>query len=127
MEVIPVIDLKNGSWCAHEAARATPISRSHPLSPHQRAGGRGRRTARLHSFSHLYIADLDAIERRGDHDRTCAGLRHHSPAWNSRVDNGIGDPEAASAWLQRGLGCLVAGSESDKIYGCCRPCTATIA
>lgn len=115
MEVIPVIDLKNGVVVhARGGARDSYQPIRTPLSPTSEPEDVVAGLLRLHSFRHLYIADLDAIERRGDHDRTCAELAARFPGLELWVDNGIGDPEAASAWLQRGVGCLVAGSESQQ-------------
>lgn len=113
MEVIPVIDLKGGLVVhARGGARDSYQPIRTPLSPTSAPEDVAAGLLRLHPFRHLYIADLDAIERRGDHDHTCAALSARFPSLELWVDNGIGDPQAASAWLERGLGCLVAGSES---------------
>lgn len=113
MEVIPVIDLKNGQVVhARGGARDSYQPIQTPLSPTSTPEDIVAGLLRLHSFRHLYIADLDAIERRGDHDQTCAALAARFPGLELWVDNGIGDPQAATVWLERDLGYLVAGSES---------------
>ncbi len=113
MEVIPVIDLKGGQVVhARHGDRASYRPIQTPLSPGSAPADIVAGLLRLHPFRRLYIADLDAIERHGDHDRTCAELAASFPGLELWVDNGIGTPEAATAWLERGLFCLVAGSES---------------
>lgn len=66
----------------------------------------------LHPFARLYVADLDAILGRGDHDDALARLRRAHPALELWVDAGFADPAAATAWQGRGLGRPVLGSES---------------
>src|SRR5580692_1470296 len=68
----------------------------------------------LHSFAALYIADLDAIEGRGDNGAALRRIRHGCPGVSLWVDNGIADPAAAARWLDAGLGSLVLGSETQS-------------
>lgn len=113
MEVVPVIDLKNGVVVhARGGARDTYQPIRTPLSPTSTPEDVVVGLLRLHPFRHLYIADLDAIERRGNHDQTCADLAARFPSLELWVDNGVGDPRTAGAWLERNLDCLVVGSES---------------
>lgn len=113
MEVIPVIDLKRGEVVHARAGRRddyrpikTPLSPS--SSPREVVAG----LMRLFPFRRLYVADLDAIERCGNHDAALALLARENPGLDLWVDNGIGDEATAAAWLDRDLGRLVIGSES---------------
>lgn len=115
MEIIPVIDLKAGQVVhARHGDRASYRPIQTPLSPTSTPTDVVAGLLRLHPFRRLYIADLDAIERHGNHDQTCAELAARFPGLELWVDNGIGTPDAASDWLARGLGSLVAGSESQR-------------
>jgi phosphoribosylformimino-5-aminoimidazole carboxamide ribotide isomerase len=96
MEIIPVIDLKAGEVVhARQGQRATyqPIvSRLSPSSmPREVLAG----LLELHSFTEVYIADLDAIEKQGEHARIIGGLAQRNPAVEFWLDNG----GAASATL----------------------------
>ena len=113
MEVIPVIDLKGGLVVQ---ARAGDRKAYQPLrslladSSAPDAVVRG--LLRLFPFRSLYIADLDAIEGRGDHDAVVARLAEGAPSLDIWVDKGIGSAVAAESWLERNPGRLVIGSES---------------
>lgn len=63
-------------------------------------------------FRRMYIADLDAILGRGDHQRIVEALRRTYPDLELWVDGGFADIDAASAWHAAGLGRPVMGSES---------------
>ena len=121
MEIIPVIDMKGGQVVHARAGRRddyqpiqTPLSSS--STPHDVVTG----FLCLFPFRRLYVADLDGIEGRGNHDVTLAFLARDNPGLDLWVDNGIGDKAAASAWLDRDLGCLVLGSESQAETGLVR-------
>lgn len=66
----------------------------------------------LHAFATLYIADLDAIRRTGDHRDVIARLAARFPHLTLWVDAGISRPDEAAALLDGGAGVVVAGSES---------------
>lgn len=66
----------------------------------------------LHPFARLYVADLDAIQGRGDHRAVLARLQRAHPGLELWVDAGFADPAAATAWQAAGLGRPVLGSES---------------
>jgi phosphoribosylformimino-5-aminoimidazole carboxamide ribotide isomerase len=59
----------------------------------------------------LYIADLDAIERSGEHWVEIQKLATEIPVclW---VDAGVRDPEAIATWMEAGVGRVVVGSET---------------
>ena len=62
-------------------------------------------------FETLYIADLDAIQKHGDHFETVAKLRAAMPHVDIWIDAGIASIEDSARWLELGLDCVI-GSES---------------
>lgn len=115
MEVIPVIDLKGGV-VVH--ARAGDRKAYQPLASPFLEGSAPdavvRALLRLFPFRSLYIADLDAIEGRGDHDAVIARIAEIAPSVDIWVDRGFGSAVAAARWLERNPGRLVIGSESQR-------------
>lgn len=113
MEVIPVIDLKGGRVVRARMGQrekyqpiVTPLSAtSHPLDV-------ARGLLSLYPFQSLYIADLDAIERRGENAAAIDRLNAAFPDVMIWVDNGIAERDAADRWLASGQGRLVIGSEA---------------
>lgn len=125
MDVVPVIDLKGGEVVRAVGGRRDeyrPIET--PLSPSSKPSDVVAGLLRLFPFRRIYVADLDAIERVGDHVSVLAGLAEASPELEFWVDNGIGDADEASAWLAERGGCLVIGSKSqsspDLVRSLCR-------
>jgi len=115
MEIIPVIDLKNGSVVrAHMGQRDQYRPIRTPLSPTSRPVDVLRGLLSIHPFATLYVADLDAIERTGDNRDVLAELTSAAPGLALWVDSGIADRAAAKAWFDAGLGHLVIGSESQS-------------
>jgi phosphoribosylformimino-5-aminoimidazole carboxamide ribotide isomerase len=115
MEIIPVIDLKGGvvvhaSGGSRDGYRPirTPLSATSDPTDVM-AGLLG-----LFRFRRFYVADLDAIERVGDHTASLRALAAMWPFVEFWVDAGVATLDAAQAWLERGIGCLVLGSESQK-------------
>jgi phosphoribosylformimino-5-aminoimidazole carboxamide ribotide isomerase len=115
MEIIPVLDLKGGVVVRarmgerhHYAPIATPLAAtSDPLDV---ASG----LLAVHPFATLYVADLDAIEGRGDNGAALRQIRLGCPSVSLWVDNGIADAAAAARWLNVGIGSLVLGSETQS-------------
>lgn len=114
MEVIPVIDLKDGVVVRARMGQRdqyrpieTPLSPS-TCDPVDVARG----LLSLHPFATLYVADLDAIEGRGDNRATLLRLRAEFPHLALWVDNGICERRQAQDWLDAGFGELVLGSET---------------
>lgn len=113
MEIIPVLDLKGGVVVRARmgerhlyAPIATPLAAtSDPLDV-------ARGLLAVHPFATLYVADLDAIEGRGDNSAALRHIKHGCPGVSLWVDNGIADASAAARWLDAGLGSLVLGSET---------------
>ena len=113
MDIIPVIDIKNGQVVHAQGGRRDsyrPIQT--PLSPTSEPADVAAGLLRLAPFRHLYIADLDAIEGRMPNDTAIRSIAETVPGVELWIDNGIGDAQAASAWLQRWPHSLVIGSES---------------
>jgi phosphoribosylformimino-5-aminoimidazole carboxamide ribotide isomerase len=113
MDVIPVIDIKDGQVVHAQGGRRdsyrpieTPLSAT--STPADVAAG----LLRLSPFRKLYIADLDAIEGREPNDIAIEAISHRIPGIGLWVDSGIANPAAARAWLERFAHCLVIGSES---------------
>jgi phosphoribosylformimino-5-aminoimidazole carboxamide ribotide isomerase len=115
MQVIPVIDIKNGQVVHAQGGRRDsyrPIQT--PLSPTSEPADIAAGLLRLAPFRHLYIADLDAIEGRAPNDAAIHAIAETVPTVELWIDNGIGDAPTASAWLQRWPHSLVIGSESQR-------------
>jgi phosphoribosylformimino-5-aminoimidazole carboxamide ribotide isomerase len=113
MDVIPVIDIKNGEVVHAQGGRRDsyrPIQT--PLSPTSTPSDVAAGLLRLAPFRILYIADLDAIEGRQANDAAIDMITRAAPGVELWVDNGIARADVARAWLQRWPHCLVIGSES---------------
>ena len=113
MRLIPVIDLLSGQ-VVH--ARKGQRSQYRPLESTLCQGSQAETVVGallgLHPFRTLYIADLDAIQRRGSNADAIAGIRRRFPQLELWVDAGIGDEMALQDWIDAGLGVPVIGSES---------------
>jgi phosphoribosylformimino-5-aminoimidazole carboxamide ribotide isomerase len=113
LKLIPVIDLLGGH-VVH--ARRGQRSQYLPLRSSLCEGSRPETVVGalldLHPFHALYIADLDAIQRRGQHADAIAGIRRRFPSLELWVDSGIGDGKTLQDWIDSGLGTPVIGSES---------------
>jgi HisA/HisF family protein len=113
MEVIPVLDLKGGVVVRARMGQRdqyrpieTPLSRtSDPVDV-------ARGLMSIHPFTTLYVADLDAIEGRGEQIAILKALKAACPHMTLWIDNGIADHDSAQAWLDERLGHLVLGSET---------------
>jgi phosphoribosylformimino-5-aminoimidazole carboxamide ribotide isomerase len=113
MDVIPVIDIKNGQVVhAHGGKRESYHPIDTPLSPTSAPSDVVGGLLRLHSFRTLYVADLDAIEKRGSNLCAIEALSTAYPELELWIDNGMADAQEALEWLRRTRFCLVIGSES---------------
>jgi phosphoribosylformimino-5-aminoimidazole carboxamide ribotide isomerase len=113
LEIIPVIDLKNGAVVRAKRGNRhlyAPIETK--LASTSEPADVVRGLLSLHSFKKIYIADLDAIEGRGDHSRCIDLLETQFPQVGFWLDAGIDSEERARAWLAAHRGELVLGSES---------------
>jgi phosphoribosylformimino-5-aminoimidazole carboxamide ribotide isomerase len=110
--IIPVLDLKGGQVVharAGERARYQPIRTPLATSSEPRAVLDGLLS--LAPFRRVYIADLDAIEGRGDHRAVVAELALRHPDVDFWLDGGFASAaEAAAARAERVAPVL--GSES---------------
>lgn len=115
MKIIPVIDLMGGR-VVH--AREGRRERYRPLETKLCTGSDPQIVAAalldLYPFGTLYVADLDAIQGRGDHLQTLGRIRRHFPHLDLWVDSGIGDKNALARWIRADIGRPVIGSESLK-------------
>ena len=115
MEVIPVIDLKNGTVVrARMGQRDRYLPIETPLSRSSDPVDVTRGLLSIFPFRTLYVADLDAIGGAGDNGPVLGRLRNDFPGLQLWVDNGIADIGAALKWLSFGYGQLVLGSESQN-------------
>lgn len=115
MQVVPVIDLKAREVVhARQGLRDTYRPISTPLSRGSSPADVVAGLLGLHPFASLYVADLDAIAGEGGNAATLAHIAVRWPALELWVDSGIADAEAGRAWLDRGPGALVLGSESQR-------------
>lgn len=114
MEVIPVIDLKGGAVVRARLGRRdsyAPIETK--LAPTSAPVDVVAGLLTLHPFRTIYVADLDAIESRGDHEEIVSALSDAFPQVTFWVDAGVTDAVEARAWLSRhARETLVLGSES---------------
>jgi phosphoribosylformimino-5-aminoimidazole carboxamide ribotide isomerase len=113
-ELIPVVDLMGG-LVVHarggQRDRYRPLERSVvAASPEPAVVVRG--LLELHPFRTLYIADLDAIRKRGDHKLLVRELRQEFPETELWVDAGFAGECVCRRFLAAGLGTLVLGTES---------------
>lgn len=115
MKIIPVIDLRAGE-VVH--ARRGERDSYRPVVSQLCRGSRPLDVVGafldLFPFDALYIADLDAIQKRGDNGAAVAALRRAFPSLQLWVDSGLGEAAACRAWLARDLGHLVLGSEATR-------------
>ncbi|HEY5226285.1 MAG TPA: HisA/HisF-related TIM barrel protein [Methylovirgula sp.] len=113
MEIIPVIDLKGGEVVrAERGARHLYAPIRTPLSPTSHPVDVVAGFLALHDFRAIYIADLDAIEGKGDHGAAIDALEAEFPSVSFWVDPGIVDLRQARDFLKRYRSDLVLGSES---------------
>ncbi len=125
MEVIPVIDLKDGVVVhARMGTRSAYAPIESPLSSTSRPNDVARGLLSIFPFKKFYVADLNAIENKGNNNAALRQLSLDFPDLVFWVDAGIADFQHAERWLESGFGHLVVGSEtqrdSDLIHCLCR-------
>jgi phosphoribosylformimino-5-aminoimidazole carboxamide ribotide isomerase len=115
MEIIPVIDLKDGKVVHARMGRRelyrpiqTPLART--SDPIDVVGG----VMSIYPFENFYVADLDAIGGNGNNHATIAQVKQAFPHVTFWLDSGIADVDTATKWLQQDLGHLVLGSETQS-------------
>jgi phosphoribosylformimino-5-aminoimidazole carboxamide ribotide isomerase len=110
--IVPVLDLRGGDVVharAGERARYLPIRSRLAVGSAPDAVIAGLLT--VAPFRRMYIADLDAIERTGDHRHLVADLARRHPAIEFWLDCGIATAAQAAAVADAGI-TPVLGSES---------------
>jgi phosphoribosylformimino-5-aminoimidazole carboxamide ribotide isomerase len=113
-ELVPVIDLMGGLVVharAGERDRYRPLEGSRVSASPEPEGVVAGLLA-LHPFRALYIADLDAIRKQGDHKAQIMALARAFPTLRLWVDAGFAAECGCRRFLAAGLGDLVLGSES---------------
>lgn len=113
MDIVPVIDIRKGSAVRAIAGRrddylrlVSPLART--SAPIDVAEG----LMSLYAFQALYIADLDAIEGRGDNCGSIREIGERFPHLSLWVDAGFRRPGAARGWLELENVTAVFGSET---------------
>jgi phosphoribosylformimino-5-aminoimidazole carboxamide ribotide isomerase len=113
MKIIPVIDLQQGV-VVH--ARRGQRDQYRPIVSQLCSGSRPLDVVGalldIHPFDTLYIADLDAIQGRGNNDASIAEIKRVFPRLGLWVDSGRTDEPSCRNWLAKNLGTLVLGSEA---------------
>lgn len=114
MELIPVIDILRGRAVrARRGERAAYQPLQSALCPSSDCFAAVAAFLEVHPFTALYIADLDAIQGRGDNAALIEKLHLGYPQLALWVDAGIADLPTYSKWQASGIGHAVIGSESD--------------
>ena len=115
MQVIPVVDLKDGVVVrARQGNREAYKPIETPLSAASDAVDVARGLLRLHDFRTLYVADLDAIMGVSDNFAAIGRIRAALPALDLWIDNGAADSAALDALTGPALGAPVIGSETQR-------------
>jgi phosphoribosylformimino-5-aminoimidazole carboxamide ribotide isomerase len=113
---IPVLDLMGGQVVrarAGERESYRPLTGS-AVAPSAVPLAVVESLLRLHPFRSIYMADLDAILGRGDHDATVATIAEAFPELDIWLDAGFGSLEACRGALDTTRLTVVVGSESQR-------------
>ena len=113
MRLIPVIDIRNGVVVRALAGRREAY---HPLQSALATGSDPHDVIKgllgVYPFQTLYIADLDAIEQRGDNRALITKIVQSFPQLKFWLDPGLRRVVDASRWLHATNIDLIVGSES---------------
>jgi phosphoribosylformimino-5-aminoimidazole carboxamide ribotide isomerase len=113
MRLVPVIDIRNGVVVR---ARAGQREAYHPLQSDLTTGSDPHDVIKgllsVYPFQTFYIADLDAIEQRGDNRTLITEIAQSFPQLKFWLDPGLRRAEDVSCWLHGTNIDLVVGSES---------------
>ena len=112
MEIIPVIDLldgrvvhaRRGERQHYQPIQSSLCNSSEPLEVLQAL-------LELYPFDQLYIADLNGIQKRGNHYDAIMSIRNLYPDLKLWLDCGFSDVADLEDWLDSGVN-FVIGSES---------------
>ncbi len=116
MQIVPVLDLLGGEVVrARHGDRASYRPIETPLAPGSDPVDVARGFLSLHRFSAFYLADLDAIQGRGDNFPALRRLRKAFPELSFWADNGAATRESVDALAAPDLRCEpVLGSETQR-------------
>jgi phosphoribosylformimino-5-aminoimidazole carboxamide ribotide isomerase len=115
LHAIPVIDLMGGKVVrAQKGDRGSYRPINSPLSPTSDALAVVRGLCAVYPFPTLYVADLDAIQSKGDNLPALRRIRTSFPGLRMWVDNGAADPAAVDSLVGVGLSEPVIGSETQR-------------
>ncbi len=113
MQIIPVIDIRNGvAVRAIAGARESYAPLETPLASTSDPLDIARGMMALYSFRTIYVADLDAIERRGSNKATIAAIAEAIAPARLWLDAGFTRALDAAAWRAFETVDLVFGSET---------------
>jgi phosphoribosylformimino-5-aminoimidazole carboxamide ribotide isomerase len=113
MQVIPVIDLSQGRAVhARRGQRELYQPLRSPLCAGSEPVAVVEGLLRLHRFEALYVADLDAIQGKGDNRSALRAIKGAFPRLSIWLDASFADRAACRDWLAIGTGHLVLGSEA---------------
>lgn len=113
MQIVPVIDIRNGvAVRAVAGARASYAPLETPLAATSDPLDVARGMMALHSFEAIYIADLDAIERRGSNKAIVGAIADAITPARLWLDAGFTRALDAAAWRAVETVDLVFGSET---------------
>jgi HisA/HisF family protein len=113
--IVPVIDLKGGVVVRARAGdRDSYAPLVTPLSPSPDPDAVARGLLAAVPARTLYVADLDAIAGRAPDHAALSRIARGCPGVELWVDGGFGDEVSARAFLAKGLGRPVLGSESQR-------------
>ncbi|EIJ42517.1 hisA/hisF family protein [Beggiatoa alba B18LD] len=113
MQIIPVIDLLNGIVVhARAGERAQYRALQSPLADSADPVAVVHGLLHYYPFTHLYIADLNAIQGTGDNLASLRDLQQHFPQLHYWVDSGIQRFTDYQTWQTHALGTAVVGSET---------------
>jgi phosphoribosylformimino-5-aminoimidazole carboxamide ribotide isomerase len=112
LEIIPVIDLldgrvvhaRRGERQHYQPIQSSLCNSSEPLDVL-------RALLELYPFDQLYIADLNGIQKRGNHYDAIMGIRNLYPGLKLWLDCGFSDVADLEEWRDSGVN-FVIGSES---------------
>jgi phosphoribosylformimino-5-aminoimidazole carboxamide ribotide isomerase len=124
VQIVPVLDLlrgqvvraRRGDRTAYRPIETPIVSGSDPVAV-------ARGLLGLHPFHALYVADLDAIERRGDNASALRRLRAAFPLLALWVDNGAASDAEVAALARPDIGAEpILGSETQRDEGLIARC-----
>ena len=113
MKLIAVIDLLGGQVVhARRGERAKYASIKSRLCEGSDPATVAAALIALHRFEAIYVADLDAIQRRGTNAAALRAIARAAPGCDLWIDAGISNIQDVDRFRAEGCGSIVIGSES---------------